>query len=374
MKDWNIKDPIKPTPEPYINLHELKEFTLLDLSEEDFVQKLHIYKRNLNPKELNVEIDILKRLKYKNKNQQKSSLHFKKFILVHKLLKNLKMVCIEELIGEILKGLVREKKSNSQTFVPKLPSKQFLYFILTRSTGMFVLLEKICKNSRVAYIEFRNLAKQTYFMPISITAMASLSKISLISKNIITHLEDFFNFIKKIFRVYPVIPTEESSATNLPVSLSAFLDSIKQKKATNKKQKKHSQNDNSEDNMNLEMEENFNAVNQSEVSELCDAFWGNLSSKKIENVSFEEIGASIKPENIKSELFEKKSDLVTEKEIIRPVQEKEVIANKNITIKETVSKSNKKKKKLHKQIINKDKSKKADQQKKDEIDEIFGFL
>ncbi|KAJ3027233.1 hypothetical protein HK097_006205, partial [Rhizophlyctis rosea] len=171
-------------------------------------------------KEFWSEVVALDRLRYKNTNQHRGSLHFRKLLEVKRLLKRLEENAPDAVIDELLDLMhpQRTKKlTGPWTFVPQQPQ---LCYCLGRLIGCYALLDQLTKSTTTAYTYFQSMTSQTLFMAFGLTTMSSLARLHFLTEKMMTELALCYDVLWKLKHVLPVSKEGMPSyAEDLPADL-----------------------------------------------------------------------------------------------------------------------------------------------------------
>jgi hypothetical protein len=126
------------------------------------------------------EFIIYSRLMYKSKNQHKKTFYYKKLQLVKRVFQRLRLINIQQILPKETTSIGCEYQIG-------------LEFAMDRLMEIHGLLKFAIESIQRAYMECRARASQTFFMALNLSFMASLSKLSKQSSDLLETIEKCFN-------------------------------------------------------------------------------------------------------------------------------------------------------------------------------------
>ncbi|KNC96398.1 uncharacterized protein SPPG_08297 [Spizellomyces punctatus DAOM BR117] len=190
---------------------------------DDLPRKLYGFRRALSPKEFWAEQSVLDRVRYKNSNQHQGSLHFRKLLEVRRLSRRFGEMELDKLIKDILDVMHCNRTKKTQGRWECLPSHPYMCYVLARLMGAYGLLLRLLIALRNTYLAFRAVARQTYFMAVSLVIMASCARLHLLSRHMLNGVEQCYQLLMSWTQSLPVRGSNDSSGSELPPSLRANL-------------------------------------------------------------------------------------------------------------------------------------------------------
>ncbi|CAG8612320.1 14969_t:CDS:2, partial [Cetraspora pellucida] len=130
-----------------------------------------------------VEMNILERLYYKNKNQHKRAEYFRKIEEVRRIILRFKEMRIGELMSEFI-GLFygNDKNQIHQRKWEYVPSREISLYVLNRANCATILMDKALKCYLDAYTNFRSLLCQAEFMPFALACLSVLARLNMLTR------------------------------------------------------------------------------------------------------------------------------------------------------------------------------------------------
>ncbi|KAI9095961.1 hypothetical protein DFS34DRAFT_651218 [Phlyctochytrium arcticum] len=168
-----------------------------------------------------LDVKAMDRLRYKNHNQHRTSLHFRRWQETRKTLQRLNELNIPGLLTDIIDCMHPQRNKRGLGPLEFVPSQNFLIYSTIRTASLHRLLFKLEESLKDAYIAFRALVKQTYFMPLSMLVMAALSRLFIFVQEQQNAAEGLYSLLRswslvaKVDSTIPLLIKPES----LPMAL-----------------------------------------------------------------------------------------------------------------------------------------------------------
>ncbi|KAJ3316445.1 hypothetical protein HDU76_001789 [Blyttiomyces sp. JEL0837] len=292
-------------------------------------RSLFFYRRVLSRKEFWSDTEILDRIHYKNKNQHKSSVQFRKMDRGRRLLKWLKTLDVVERINDTLKIMnVTGKKARKKEDVIVAPDAETVETLLRAVRTSHTHMQTV--NA------YRSQAGMTYFMSLSLTVMAILSRLYVLGEPMIKELKDFYIFLRRdiikleapsswrdrIARDYPDdLENESNNHSDATITFDDYDITAIKNTATNIPMS----------NTNTPIVDTI-PMDESAAFDLSSQFFGESSSIPVKS----DINSDIEPKLVQT------TDVVTEDRTSVNTNEKKRKESSNLGMLETVSKKAKK--------------------------------
>ncbi|KAI9004717.1 hypothetical protein BC832DRAFT_592651 [Gaertneriomyces semiglobifer] len=218
---YNQRELPKPSSSPVVLREKLIR---IPQNADELPRELHRLKRALSASQFPAEFASLDRLRYKNSNQHRSSFHFRKLMLVRKLLQRLREVQIEVLLEELVSVMHPNKTKNHRGVWTCLPSRNYMAYVLARLISAYGLTLQASTALNDAYVAFRSVASQTYFMAVSVVAMSSTARLHLLLRHMLRDIASCYELLYEWMLAVPEDSDDEVEyCRQLPATLSAII-------------------------------------------------------------------------------------------------------------------------------------------------------
>jgi hypothetical protein len=178
------------------------------------VPLLHTHQRVLLGKALAQEVQLLGQLGYKNSNQHRSSLHWRKYQQVRRLLKRWTVNDVAGVLDALLAIMhPTARNKHSQHVWTCLPHPRYLAHCQARLYAAFVLCEKLLHSYQECFVAFQAIAAQTYFLPLALGMMACMARCHAWSLAQRTALMETYAALQQ-WRA--LLPTSAASSMDVP--------------------------------------------------------------------------------------------------------------------------------------------------------------
>ncbi|KAJ3004959.1 hypothetical protein HKX48_000975 [Thoreauomyces humboldtii] len=190
-------------------------------------RKLHASRRSLNRPEFRHEAAALDRLRYKNTNQHRTTPYFRKLLAVRRLLARVAQHDLEPLLASLIADMHPNRTKRNLGRWERFPSRASITHSLLTLAGAYVLLHPLMDATVHAYVGFRQLVAQSYFMQFALVAMAGLSRIHVLAKVRAREIEELYAVLaawaKRVPLTHADVQAYPAVQVDLPVTLSAAL-------------------------------------------------------------------------------------------------------------------------------------------------------
>ncbi|KAJ3192847.1 hypothetical protein HK101_005875 [Irineochytrium annulatum] len=195
-------------------------------------RSIQFHRRSLVRREFWTERAILLRIHYKNRNQHKGSLHFRRLEEVKRLLNRFYEVNIEMVLETILKHMnpseigksaVRKKAVGDQSV---LPPRQVVTYALCRTAGGYAVLSRLASVLEVTYREYRALGSSTYFLPLAVTVMGITGRLYQLATHMMSDFEALYDSLFVVVDKLKKTPVMGGDLPNYEHGLPTSLDML----------------------------------------------------------------------------------------------------------------------------------------------------
>ncbi|KAF0399017.1 hypothetical protein F8M41_009786 [Gigaspora margarita] len=169
-----------------------------------YFNQLSSYALYFQKNDIFVEMNILERLYYKNKNQHKRTKYFRKIEEVRRIILRFKEMKIGELMSEFI-GLFYGNNKNQmhQKKWDYVPSQETSHYVLNRANCATSLMDKALKCYLDAYTDFHSLLCQTEFMSFALACLSILARLSILTRVWISEMKKCCVLLKGWVECFP---------------------------------------------------------------------------------------------------------------------------------------------------------------------------
>ncbi|KAI8805205.1 hypothetical protein BJ742DRAFT_821384 [Cladochytrium replicatum] len=263
--------------------------TLNKSSEDELPEKIASLRRSITTGPFWTELKTIEKLISKNRNQHRRSgtTYFRKLILVVRTMKRLNELGIDDLLLQILR--VIQPRGKKQTGAPwkELPSARFLTYVRFRLAQAATILDYVREPIEAAHLAFRQLMGQTFFVPLSLLFMASLSRMHLLAPALRKDVCECYHTLSVWTALIPpsVSAPDPELSKCLPANLMHFNSKTLAADVSNLPAERELIDDQEEIESDLDLPSKPSIVPDKVESSLSASFWGSLGARGGDSLS-----------------------------------------------------------------------------------------
>ncbi|KAI8921391.1 hypothetical protein DFJ77DRAFT_162143 [Powellomyces hirtus] len=194
------------------------------IPDDDLPRQLHSFRRSFSRKEYTQECIALDRLRYKNSNQHRSAPHFRKLLAVRRLLARVQACGLDKTLETLLADMHPNATKRYQGRWEYLPARPALSFILIKLAGGHRLMTALLTALADTYNEFKKVAAQSYFMAVSIIAMAACARLHLMTRVRLRDVEECYGLLYAYMTRVPRVKGDDQVDPFLDVELPSAIN------------------------------------------------------------------------------------------------------------------------------------------------------